>query len=429
MKRIFSQMDLFCATLVIRGAWIYDSFMDFKVLSKGLSELVKEYPLLTGRMDPDKKGLEYPAFQAIPFTEIKNSSLSVKDLQQNEDFASGKMYGAFAPGFSLRDFQKGKVPPFAASLTQLADGSLLTVQLAHVLMDGHAFYRMMARWGEICRGILSGSKGVGEAGCSASEGALESALEGASYCAGPGAILDQSIAPGQSGSSKEQTLERVQRSGWIHLNGKKVLQMMLGMFSGASKKYVRVLHVSAEEIGRMKKEAGEGVGTNAVLAAYVVKGLMKSGAGEYTIMNVADLRGRWKSLPEEFVGNTTGNIVTGGLRCSDTFGELAGKIQSNIDSYFSDSQKLEEIVSLYLDASYHKLPYINFDVADMYSRKPHTLNINNLLRFRLYDTDFGRGRPLLTPPNDLPDMVKFWPNPSGDGSVDIILRGYPARLF
>lgn len=386
--------------MVIRGAWVFPKQLDYQVLSKGLEALLQEYPLLLGKMLPDRKGITYPFFATVSFVEAEDKKHTLKELQDDADFTSGQRLRSLVNTRAFRLFQLGKAAPFYAQLTHFSDGSLLTVQLAHVLMDGHAFYRMMARWGALCRGVDTSA----------------------------GALLDQALAPAPSGASKAQTLEKVQQNGWVHVGGKMLIRMALGMMGGASQKYVKTWHVSGADLARMKQEAGPGVGTNAVLSAYLVKRVSEEigSRADFTLVFVIDIRERWKSLPNDFVGNATGNLILGGLRGADSLPQLAVKIQSFMDASLAQPQQLESIVSLTLDAMSHKLPYMYFDVADVFRKKPHTLTVNNLLRFHPYDIDFGYGRPVLVPPNDLPDRVKFWPSASGDGSVDIILRGFPA---
>ena len=54
--------------------------------------------------------------------------------------------------------------------------------------------------------------------------------------------------------------------------------------------------------------------------------------------------------------------------------------------------------------------------------------INNQLRLKAWDTDFGCGLPLRVQQAELEDMVKFWQS-SQDGPVEIIFTGAAAKLL
>lgn len=49
-----------------------------------------------------------------------------------------------------------------------------------------------------------------------------------------------------------------------------------------------------------------------------------------------------------------------------------------------------------------------------------------MLKFPIYDVDFGDGKPLLILPDDLADQIEFEPLPDKSG-VEIIFRGYLAK--
>ena len=122
------------------------------------------------------------------------------------------------------------------------------------------------------------------------------------------------------------------------------------------------------------------------------------------------------------------NIVTPALNTENSVSSLAKQIQTNNDRYFSNEDGvLDDYVNLNIYGVKHHIPYLGFDVESMNDKNPKAIYINNQLRFKVYELDFGSGRPYVVIPNDLPDMVKLWPVNDKKGSVMILLRGYVAK--
>lgn len=106
---------------------------------------------------------------------------------------------------------------------------------------------------------------------------------------------------------------------------------------------------------------------------------------------------------------------------------LAQAIQkANDDVLGSDMQ--DRNLRLSVCASHYSLPYYWMDPSEMFKEKPKNLYINNQLKFRACELDFGSGKPLYAYPNSLKDNVKFW-QPVADGPVQIIYWGYMAKLM
>ena len=64
----------------------------------------------------------------------------------------------------------------------------------------------------------------------------------------------------------------------------------------------------------------------------------------------------------------------------------------------------------------------------MNSSDPKLFYVNNQLKFRACEFDFGTGKPLRAQQAMLPDMIKFW-QAEPDGPVQIIYGGYASKIM
>lgn len=83
---------------------------------------------------------------------------------------------------------------------------------------------------------------------------------------------------------------------------------------------------------------------------------------------------------------------------------------------------------LSISASRYGLPYFLFDASDMNSRDPKLFYVNNQLKFKACELNFGTGKPLRVQQAMLPDMIKFWQE-EPDGPVQIIYGGFASKLM
>ncbi|MGN1214871.1 MAG: acyltransferase [Candidatus Cryptobacteroides sp.] len=390
-----SQFDLFTLGMTIKGAWVYSQAPDFEKMKEALGVIAQTYPFLNGRLRPEGKVLEWDddCSDNLPFTRADLSGYSVADV-----IAKGDEVWSLATPYSIKAFKEGAAGPFSAVLADLKDGAVLFVQCAHAVMDGNAFYGLLGDWAAATRGQEFSSR----------------SFAGSSL-------------PQPEDLTKEETLKAVQEKGWIRISPWKMLKMILGMaLHGSSKKTFR-LEVTQDEIASLKKASG--AGTNAVLCALAVKHLaarMKA-KDSYTLLLVADLRGRLEGVGVDFFGNMSQPVVAGrNISTACSAGELAGVIAEGARSSLEPS-KVSDNVRLYISASHYGLPYFFFDASDMNSSNPGTLYVNNQLKFRACELDWGCGLPQYAFPNDLSDMIKFW-QPVQGGPVQIIFGGAAASI-
>ena len=377
--------DLFSLDMVIKGAWTYRELPDISVLQASLDAVLQPYPQLLGKYDAKLKSAVWSG---------QEESIELVELDCKGHSVSEDMY-TLVPKFNTNRFKAGRSRALEAYRIKLDDGAAIVLQGAHALMDGVTFYRIAGDWGKLTSGILVEPMAV-----------------------------DQNLIPDADALTKEQTLSRVQELGWCRIGFKTLFRMMRNMVAMKTIKETYVLEVGEDEIARMREEYG--AGTNAVLCHYAVgKLLEKFPAKErFTLLEVADLRGRACNVPEGFFGNFSQPAIIGEFSRDVT----ASDIQKAVSAILNDKEALSENVQLSASSSRYGLPYFLFDTGDMNSPDPGLFYVNNQLKFRACELDFGTGRPLKAQQAMLPDMIKFW-QPKAGGPVQIIYGGYAAKIM
>lgn len=380
-----SYFDLFSLGMTIKGAWTYRELPEGPVLQASLNAVLKPYPQLLGRYDEKQKSVVWSGREEpVALVELDRSGHSVVE----------DMY-TLVPEFNSVGFKSGKSRALEVYRIKLDDGAAIVIQGAHALMDGSTFYRIVGDWGKLTAGIPVEAMTV-----------------------------DQSLIPDADALSKEQTLARVQELGWCRIRFKSLFRMMINLVAMKLIKKTYMIEVSQDEIARMRAESG--AGTNAVLCQLAVGRLLDKfpSKDRFTLLQVADLRSRACGVPDGFFGNFSQPVVIGGFSRN----VLAGDIQKAASSAFSNEPALSENVRLTVSSSEYSLPYFFFDACDMNSRNPELFYVNNQLKFRACEFDFGTGLPLRAQQAMLPDMIKFWQS-EADGPVQIIYGGWAARIM
>ncbi len=394
-----TNFDLFSLDMVIRGAWVYKELPEASALQASLYTVLRPYPQLLGRYDSKLKsavwsGLEEP----IELVELDHKGHSV-----SED-----MY-TLVPGFNANRYKSGRSRALEAYRIKLDDGAAIVLQGAHALMDGATFYRIAGDWGKTTSGASVEPMVVDQS-------LIPSGDESCSDASDSRSSNFSSII------SKEQTLKRVQELGWCRIGFKSLFKMMFNMVAMKTIKDTYVIEVSQDEIFRMREASG--AGTNAVLCHYAVSKLLEKFPAKerFTLLEVADLRGRACNVPEVFCGNFSQPAIIGEFSRDVT----AADIQKAASAILNDRETLSENVQISASSSRYGLPYFLFDASDMNSPDPKLFYINNQLKFKACEVDFGTGLPIKAQQAMLPDMIKFW-QPKAGGPVQIIYGGFAAK--
>lgn len=377
--------DLFSLGLTIKGAWIYRELPDAPVLQASLNAVLQPYPQLLGRYDEKRKAAIWSG---------REEPIALAELDRRGHSVSEDMY-ALVPKFDAGSFKAGKSRALEAYRITLDDGAAIVLQGAHALMDGASFYRIAGDWGKLTAGIPVEAMAV-----------------------------DQSLIPDADALTKEQTLARVIELGWSRIGFKSIFRMLRNAAAMKRIKEVFTIEVSQEELTRLRNESG--AGTNAVLCQLAIRRLLEKlpSQEKFTLLEVADLRGRACGMPEGFCGNFSQSAVIGEFGRDVT----AADIQKAASAILNNKEVLSENVQLSVSSSRYGLPYFLFDASDMNSSDPKLFYINNQLKMKACEVDFGTGLPLRAQQAMLPDMIKFW-QMKAEGPVQIIYGGYAAKIM
>ena len=380
-----TSFDLFCLDMVIKGAWVYRNLPDAPALQISLDAVLQPYPQLLGKYDEKLKSVSWTG---------QEEPIRLVELDRREHSVLEDMY-ALVPKFDTGSFKGGKSRILEAYMITLGDGVAVVLQGAHALMDGTTFYRIAADWGRMTSGH-----------------AVEAMT------------VDQNLIPNAGALTKEQTLSRIQELGWSKIGFKSLFRMLFNVFTMKLIKGTYTLQVSQDELSRMRAESG--AGTNATLCRYAIGKFLEKlpSKDSFTLIETADLRGRACGMPENFCGNFSQAVVIGKFSRNAT----AADIQKAASTVLNDREALSKNVQLSTSSSLYGLPYFMFDASDMNSPDPKLFYVNNQLKIRACEVDFGTGMPLKAQQAMLPDMIKFWQS-EPCGPIQIIYGGYAAKIM
>lgn len=380
-----TSFDLFSLGMTIKGAWIYNELPEASVLQASLEAVLQPYPQLLGRYDEKQKSMLWTG---------QEEPIRLVELERRGHSSSEDMY-KLVPKYDANGFKAGKSRALEAYRITLDDGVAIVLQGAHALMDGATFYRIAGDWGKITSGANVEAMAV-----------------------------NQSLIPDADALTKEQTLSRIQELGWSQIGLGSIIRMLFNMATMKLIKETVTLEVGQDEISRMREESG--AGTNAVLCQYACGKLLEKlpAKKKFTLLEVADLRGRACGIPEGFCGNFSQPAVIGEFGRDVT----AADIQKAASAILNDKEALSENVQLSVSSSRYGLPYFLFDASDMNSPDPDLFYVNNQLKMKACEINFGTGMPLRAQQAMLPDMIKFWQS-EPYGPIQIIYGGYAAKIM
>ncbi len=389
MEKIWNltSLDTFCMGMVIKGAWVYKELPSFNRLNESLKTLLAYYPQLLGRYHEDIK--------AIVWDDDKLGTIHFEQVDCSGHTTAENPY-TLVEKYDLKGFKKGEIESFSASFLSLDDGAAIVIQCAHATMDGYSFYTFAQQWAALTRGETITPM-----------------------------VVDQSLIPSRTALTKEETIERTGQLGWTKIGFGKLFKMLIGLGAMESIKPLVAFELSLEEIERMKSKTG--ASTNAVLSEFAIKKMLEKlpSRHSFKFIEVANLRGRVCRMPENFMGNFSQPVVIGEF---DRDAVTSADLTASVTEAMSQTDTISENLQLTLCSNHYGLPCHYFDASDMNSRKPGTMYINNQLKFRANETDFGTGLPIRVEQSGLADMIKFW-QPTAGGPVQIIYAGFAANII
>lgn len=395
-KRKLSSFDTFSLGMVIDGAWIYDKAPEIQEMRSALAKLEQIYPILTGHYNAKTNSIDWIE-GVCGVLEIDLSDL--REYSKSQLINNRQLAWTLVKPFDIKGYKKGRVCGFRATLGMLSDGAILYVQVAHAIMDGSCFYTLMKQWAALYKG--------------------ESISE---------MKQNQSLLPTGDYYSKAETIEKVTHEGWPTISLGKAFKMILNLIKSSSIKDCFTIEVSQEELSELKKQSG--AGTHAILSAIAAHAMMSKpeGGKRLKLLSVVDLRGHFPMIDASFMGNFSQPVMASGeYSLSSDIPSMARQMDADFKSVLL-SEIPEKMVRLSICASYHKLKYFYFDPSQMNCKNPSILYVNNQLKFRPCELDWGAGAPLYAFHNGLSDMVKFWQSVPG-GPIQIIFAGISAKIM
>ena len=289
-----------------------------------------------------------------------------------------KLPNKYEAKFDLKKTLKGRFPIVSIKVTDLPDGSVLSIKASHLLMDGRCFYHiantlMMLYSGETPAADIS---------------------------------FDDSVIPQLNLPASLDT------SAFYPIPKSALLSVIYKKFHKTRKQ--RIL-ITSDEIMRIKNKAG--VSRTAVLSAMVYEIM---GRKAISIVQTADHRGHVKAIPLSYGGNAASTLSPISLIANLPTEEAARIIDDGIKHYLKDDEKY---FPEYIYLLKNKLPYLPFPLGDAWKRNPDCIICNSFISFGIYDEMAAGGTvPAYAFPPDLPDPIRFFPAPPKEDGIYILLN-------
>ena len=364
-----SILDETCRHMVISTSWVYRIHLDERRLRDATHKLLSIYPILGGRVNNDNV--------IFPSGDIHFEYLHRKGSAENliEKNALPKKYEA---KFDLKKTLKGSFPLVSIKMTDLENGSVLSIKASHLLMDGRCFYHIA----NALMALYSGETPDADI------------------------VFDDSVIP------RINLPDSLDTSKFYPIPKTALLSVIWKKFHKTRKQ--RIL-ITNDEIMRIKNKAG--VSRTAVLSAMVYEIM---GRKAISIVQTADHRGHIKTIPLSYGGNAASTLSPISLSADLPTEEAARIIDDGIKRYLKDDEKY---FPEYLHLLRNKLPYLPFPLGDAWKRNPDCIICNSFISFGIYDEMAADGNvPACVFPPDLPDPVRFFPAPPEKEGIYILLN-------
>ena len=364
-----SILDETCHRMIISTSWVYRIHLVEQRLRDSIQKLLTIYPILGGRVN--NNNVIFPSGD-IQFEYLHRKG-SVENLIEKNTLPN-----KYEAKFDLKKMLKGRFPLVSIKMTDLADGSVLSIKTSHLLMDGWCFYRLANALMALYSGETPDADIVFD-----------------DY------VIPQINLPGSLDTSMFYPIPKTA-----------LLSVIWKKFHKTRKQ--RIL-ITNDEIMRIKNKAG--VSRTAVLSAMVYEIM---GRKAIAIVQTADHRGHVKAIPLSYGGNAASTIPPINLIAGLPTKEAARIIDNGIKRYLKDDEKY---FSEYLYFLKEKLPYLPFPLGDAWKWNPACIICNSFISFGIYDEMAADGvTPAYAFPPALPDPVRFFPAPPEEDGIYILLN-------
>ena len=358
-----SILDETCRRMVISTSWIYGIHLDEQRFRDAIQKLLSIYPILGGRVNNDNV--------IFPSCDIHFEYLHRKGSAENL-IGKNTLPKKYEAKLDLKKTLKGRFPLVSIKVTDLADGSVLSIKASHLLMDGRCFYHIA----NTLMALYSGETPDADI------------------------VFDDSVIP------QINLPDSLDTSMFYPIPKTALLSVIWKKFHKSRK---QMILVTKDEIMRIKNKAG--VSRTAVLSAMVYEIM---GRKAISIVQTADHRGHIKAIPLSYGGNAASTLSPISLSADLPTEEAAKIIDDGIQWNLKDDEKY---FPEYLYLLRNKLPYLPFPLGDAWKRNPACIICNSFISFGIYDEMAADGNvPAYAFPPDLPDPVRFFPaQPEKDG--------------
>nr|GMC70407.1 uncharacterized acetyltransferase At3g50280-like [Ipomoea batatas] len=276
-------------------------------------------------------------------------------------------------------------------VTELLDGYFIACTLNHTLGDGASFWNFLNSWAELSRGFLQPSTNP----------------------------IHQRWFPDNTTCPIHlpPMIESPERPS---LDGFKLTE--------------RMLHLSKENIGRLKEKANSEMGTKTISSlqsymAHLWRAVTRarhldSNEDVHLVVGIGT-RAR-VGLPGGYWGNAV-FFIKETLKAGDVLGKGLGWVAWQIKKAVEKHSHEEEVRKMYM--KFVKSPAL---IGAETSGSPNTLGISSSPRFDVYGSDFGWGKPVAVrsgAANKLDGVVTLFGGCEEEGSVDMELSIHPQTLL
>ena len=355
--------------MVISTSWVYRIHLEEQLLRDSIQKLLSIYPILGGRVN--NGNVFFPSCDIL-FSYSKSKGFIDSLIGRN------KLPNKYEAKFDLKKTLKGRFPLVSIKVTALENGSVLSIKASHLLMDGRCFYHIV----NTLMALYSGKTPAADI------------------------VFDDSVIPQISLPCSLDTLM------FYPIPKTALLSVIWKKFHKTRKQ--RIL-IKNDEIMRIKNKAS--VTRTAVLSAMVYEIM---GHKAISIVQTADHRGHVKAIPLSYGGNAASTLSPITLIADLPTEEAARIIDDGIQRNLKDDEKyFPEYLYLLKD----KLPYLPFPLGDAWKRNPACIICNSFISFGIYDEMAAGGTvPAYAFPPDLPDPIRFFPAPSEEDGIYILLN-------
>ena len=364
-----SILDETCRCMIISTSWVYRIHLEEQRLRDSIQKLLSIYPILGGRVNNDNV--------IFPSGDIHFEYLHRKGSAENL-IGKNTLPKKYEANFDFKKMLKGRFPLVSIKVTDLENGSVLSIKAAHLLMDGRCFYHIA----NALMAMYSGETPAADI------------------------VFDDSVIP------QINLPDSLDTSKFYPIPKTALLSVIWKKFHKTRKQ--RIL-ITNDEIMRIKNKAG--VSRTAVLSAMVYEIM---GRKTITIVQTADHRGHVKAIPLSYGGNAASTLSPISLIGDLSTEEAARIIDDGIQKNLKDDEKY---FPEYLYLLRNKLPYLPFPLGDAWKRNPDCIICNSFISFGIYDEmSAGGAVPAYAFPPALPDPIRFFPALPEENGIYILLN-------